>query len=102
MSKKHKTYRHTKQAAPPPRKPWWMWAVAGAAILLVFGGLAMVFAGNSEPENGAPKIAVDQPEVDEGYQKLGNTIRTTFKIRNDGDASLRILGEPEVELVEGC
>jgi hypothetical protein len=40
--------------------------------------------------------------VDEGYQKLDEAIRTSFTLRNEGDATLQILGEPQVELVEGC
>ena len=98
--KKKKTVKVNRSAS---QRPWWLWAVAAAAVVLVVGGLAVLLTSNSsEPENGTPKVVVDQPIVDEGYQKLNDTVRTSFKIRNEGNASLQILGEPQVELVEGC
>lgn len=100
MSKKKQ-----KKTTPPAaaQRPWWLWAVAAAAVILVVGGLTVVLTSNSSaPEGGTPKVAVDQTEIDEGYQKLGTTIRTAFKIHNEGDGTLRILGEPQVELIEGC
>jgi hypothetical protein len=101
LSKK-KQQRKTTTSAPTQR-PWWLWAVAAAAIILVVGGLAtlLIFDPNA-PEDGAPKVVVDQPVIDEGYQKLNETVRTSFTLRNEGDVPLRILGEPQVELVEGC
>ncbi len=101
MSKK-KNQRKLTAPVPAPR-PWWLWAVAAAAVILVVGGLAMllVFDTNA-PEDGTPRVVVDQPVIDEGYQKLNETVRTSFTLRNEGDATLQILGEPQVELVEGC
>jgi hypothetical protein len=40
--------------------------------------------------------------VDEGYLKLGTSIQTTFRLSNVGTQPLQILGEPQVQLVEGC
>jgi len=97
--KKHKKTR----TKPASQRSWWLWAVAAVAVLFVVGGLTILLTSNSSrAETGTPKIAVDQPVIDEGYQKLDKTIRTSFTLRNDGDASLHILGEPQVELVEGC
>ena len=101
MSKKKKRRKTTTSVAP--QRPWRLWAVAGVAVILVVSGLAMllIFDTNS-PEDGTPKVVVDRTEIDEGYQKLNSTIRTSFTLRNEGDGTLRILGEPQVELVEGC
>ena len=95
MSKKknHRRTRTTPKQASP-RRPWWVvWAVATAAVVLLVGGLTVLLTSNgSEPEDGTPKIVVDQPVIDEGYKKLDETIRTSFTLRNEGDATLRILG----------
>jgi hypothetical protein len=75
--------------------------------LLVVGGLA-VWAlprpgSTATPEaGGAPRLAVDQTAVDEGYVQFDALVRTTFRLSNVGDQPLEILGEPMVELVEGC
>jgi hypothetical protein len=50
---------------------------------------------------GAPKLAVDQTVVDEGYVKFNVPVRTTFRLSNVGDQPLKIEAAP-VELVEGC
>jgi len=93
-----------KTAAPAAtQRPWWLWAVAAAAVILVVSGLTVLLTTNArQPGNGAPKVVADRTEIDEGYQKLNSTIRTSFKLRNEGDGPLQILGEPEVKLVEGC
>ncbi len=96
-----KKQKPIKAVQPAAQRPWWLWAVAVVAVFLVVGGLTVMLTGTS-PESGTPKVVVDQTIIDEGYQKLNKTIRTSFKIRNEGTASLQILGEPQVELVEGC
>jgi hypothetical protein len=86
----------------------WLWLATGGALLLIVGGLMMVWtpAETSSvvtPEvTGAPRLVIDQPVVDEGYLKFNTPVRTTFRLRNVGDQPLHILGEPQVELVEGC
>jgi hypothetical protein len=40
--------------------------------------------------------------VDEGYVRFNVPVRTTFRLSNVGDQPLQILGQPQVELVEGC
>jgi hypothetical protein len=74
-----------------------------AAVFLIVTGLSYILIlGSNTPETGTPKLVADKTEVDEGYQKLGATVRTVFKLRNEGDATLRVLGEPQVKAVEGC
>ncbi len=97
-----KTYRKPKQ--PPPRRFPWPWVVVAGVLLLIGGGLIMWPSALAEPPEvtGAPRLAVDQTVIDEGYIKLNKTVRTTFYLKNVGDQPLQILGEPQVELVEGC
>ena len=88
---------------PKSQRSLWLWAAAAIAMLFVVGGISLLFiSGQAGTENGTPKVVVNQTTIDEGYQKLNKTIRTSFTLRNDGDATLQILGEPKVELVEGC
>ena len=102
MSKKSQKKRKAAQASP--QRPYWLWAVVAAAVLLVVGGLSiLLISGDSNTTSGGtPKLVVDQTEIDEGYVKLNTSVRTSFTIRNEGDGLLRVLGEPQVQLVEGC
>ncbi len=103
MAKKRMKNRKIVQAGP--QRPWWLWTVVAAAVLLVAGGLSMllIFGGSDTTSGGgAPKLVVDQTVIDEGYQKLNTPVRTAFTIRNEGDSPLQVLGEPQVQLVEGC
>lgn len=84
-------------------------AVAGrrGVVLLVAGVLALRTPSSSAPAvapevTGSPRLAVDQTVVDEGLVKLDTIVRTSYRLRNVGDQPLHILGEPQVELVEGC
>ncbi len=107
-----KRYSKRTRKSPAKRQFSWIWLAAVGAMLLVAGGLGLIWTSSSStgvttldvtPEVvGAPRLAVDQEVIDEGYVKLNNTIRTTFRLRNVGDQPLHILGEPAVELVEGC
>jgi hypothetical protein len=54
------------------------------------------------PVAGSPRVFVAQDRIDHGDVKLNATIDSVFTIRNIGDQDLIILGEPRVELVEGC
>lgn len=100
MSKKKKKRNATQ---PKSQQSWLLWGAIAAAVLFVVGGISLLLiSGGTEPENGTPRLVVDQTVIDEGYQKLNTTIRTSFTLRNEGDATLRIQGEPQVKLVEGC
>ena len=96
---------HKKQKVPSSR-PAWLWMV-GVALLLLAGGFAVWNNWGGQVTvpiqvTGAPSLAVDQTTIDEGEVKLGKTIRTAFRLQNVGDQPLEILGEPQVEVVEGC
>lgn len=96
-----------KSIQPATRQFPWLWLAVACALLLVVGGLAVWALPRPDstvaPEaGGAPRLAVDQTTVDEGYVQFNQTVRTTFRLSNVGDEPLEILGEPQVELVEGC
>jgi hypothetical protein len=101
MSRKHKYPQKSTQAASFP-----LWPVLGVlAIVLVGVGLWLVWGRQPtvSPEvTGVPRLAVDQMLVDEGQLKVNQPIRSTFRLRNVGDQPLHLMGEPVVELVEGC
>jgi hypothetical protein len=95
----------------------WLLAGAAGAVLLIIAALTLAsrqnssgaagqkaFDPNFEPEvRGAPRVDVlPQEVIDYGDVKLGTTITTTYQVRNMGDRPLVILGEPQVELVQGC
>jgi hypothetical protein len=90
------------------RRTPWLWGILGGALLLIIGGVWLAWPNNNidpsfEPEvTGAPRLVVDQTTIDEGDVKVNTQIRTAYRLQNVGDQPLKILGEPAVELVEGC
>lgn len=80
---------------------WPLWLGIGVAVLLVAGGAAMLISGGSVA-SGTPKAVVEQPVIDVGYQTYKTQVQNDFKITNAGDGPLTILGQPKVELIEGC
>jgi flagellar basal body-associated protein FliL len=101
-----KTY-HKKKQASSRRLPW-LWLAVGSALLLVAAGLAFIWSSNQPDPNftpavtSAPRLSVEQEEIDEGDIKFDKTVHTAFLLKNVGDQPLYIKGEPVVELVEGC
>ncbi len=94
-----------KGVSSAPRRFPWLWVAAGAAVVLIAGGLVMLSARSAPAAPavaGTPRLAVDRTTVDEGYQKFGTTVHETFRLSNVGTQPLQILGRPQVELVQGC
>jgi len=98
--------RIQKQSQKPSSSARWIWIVAGVLLFSVVGIFVWRGLGGSKtvpPQvTGAPSLVVDQTTIDEGEVKLGQTIRSAFRLQNVGDQPLQILGEPQVEVVEGC
>ena len=92
---------------PSSRQSLWPWLAGIGVLLLVVGGV--VVWTSSRPGTavtpqavGAPKLVVDQTVIDEGYMQYNVPVRTTYRLSNVGDQPLEIVGQPMVELVEGC
>jgi hypothetical protein len=55
----------------------------------------------AEPYQGGARLAVDQSVIDEGPVPYGHPVQATFHLKNVGDQPIN-LGEPEVQILEGC
>jgi hypothetical protein len=113
MAQTKKGHRSTKRRAN--NNISWIWAAIAGGVMLVIAATALFARGNNnggektfDPNfqptvTGAPAVAVlPQDTIDYGNVKLGTTVDTVFKVRNVGDQPLVVLGEPQVELVQGC
>ncbi len=109
-----KKVRRSKKRRANNNMKWIFAGIAGGVALLI-AALVLVsrqddspgqktYDPNFEPEvTGAPRVEVVQDDViDYGDVKLGTTVTTEYTVRNLGDEQLVVLGEPQVELVEGC
>ena len=100
--------RRRRKGKPPSRGyPRWLPLAMVAAVAAVIGGGALVAQNGRQATvipvvTGAPRVAVAQEVVDYGEVKVNTPIETVFRVQNIGDQPLKILGEPQVELVEGC
>lgn len=107
MSRKPKQVKYQQLAAPHSRLGTWQWIALIAALVSV-GGVLVWLVSRSRTDNvtpevtGAPSLEVAQELVDYGDVKVNTPVETVFRVRNVGDEALVILGEPQVELVEGC
>lgn len=103
----------TKQKSQPVQQeslkpPLWQQPIflIGSLVVVVFTLLGLYLASRGPayvPEiTGGAHVAVDKEEVDYGDVKFDTTVVSEFKVKNVGDEPLIILGEPVVEIVEGC
>jgi hypothetical protein len=102
MSKKSRSRKNKRSS----RQSLWPWLAGIGVLALIVGGVLVWTTSRPGPAvppevEGAPKLAVDQTVVDEGYVKFNVPVRTTFRLSNVGDQPLKIEAAP-VELVEGC
>jgi len=87
------------------RSPVWLIPAVAIGALIIGAILLLARAGQKPYESevkGSPRLAVDKEEIDYGNVKLGTTVETVFRVKNVGDQMLSIMGEPTVEVVEGC
>lgn len=94
------------QSKPPPRPTWLLPAVIVGAVVILLAIVAVITGTRREPfepeVTGEPRAEVDQSSVDHGLVRFNQPVESVFRVRNVGDQPLTILGEPRVELVEGC
>jgi len=98
---------HSKGAQPAPRQLPWHWLAIVGAVLVIAAGVLVWTSASRQPQTapqgaGVPKLVVDQTTVDEGYVQFNVPVRTAFRLVNAGNRPLEILGQPQVELVQGC
>ncbi len=85
-----------------------LWALLLGVVLLGVGMLLWLSSRSGGESSappivaGAPRVTVDQTTINHGTQKFGAPVESVFRVRNVGDQPLTILGEPRVEVVEGC
>lgn len=95
-----------KQEPPPKRPSWLLPAVIVGAVVALLAIVAAFTGGRREPfvpeVVGAPRAEVDADRIDHGPVAFNQPVESVYRVRNVGDQPLQILGEPRVELVEGC
>jgi hypothetical protein len=95
------------QQQKPPKRPVWLIPAVLVGLVVVVAAVIAVITGSQrapyEPEvAGAPRAEVDQTAIDHGAVRFEQQVESVYRVRNIGDQTLNILGEPRVELVEGC
>jgi len=85
---------------------WVPFPILVVGVALIGAGLVFANGGLDSKETPmvtcAPRLAVSQEVVDYVEIKVNTPVETVFRVRNIGDQALKILGKPQVELVEGC
>jgi hypothetical protein len=78
----------------------------GVVVVVALLGFFIVRASSQKPYipevTGKPRAVIDQTFIDYGDVINNSRVETTFHIKNVGDENLIVLGEPRVEVVEGC
>jgi len=82
-----------------------MMLAAVVAVAAIAFGLSTLMS-EEEPEadvlDGVPKMVIEQDFFDYGAVVMDTPIETVFIVKNEGDAPLKIVGEPIVEVRDGC
>jgi hypothetical protein len=107
MSKQAKSYGFLKKQSHKNRANLVLCGVIFLSIIVVF---ALVLSQSNTAQssdfkvevNGSPRIAVKQDTVDYGDRHYNIPVESVFALGNIGDQPLMIVGEPQVEVVEGC
>jgi len=93
---------------PPPKRPAWLVPAVLIAIGAALVALALLVIQGGQQKTtalqvaGKPSAEIDQTRFDYGDVRVNTPVETVFRVKNVGDQPLTILGEPRVELVEGC
>ncbi len=89
------------------RPRWLLFAGLIGIVILIIGALIAIINGRQqEPYSpqvtGRPNAEVDQTLLDYGNVQFETPVEAVFHVKNTGDKPLYILGEPRVELLQGC
>jgi hypothetical protein len=103
MSRQRKRKR---TSTTPAWRRWVPGLAAAAGGLIITAAVLLARSGDraaaSPDDGGAPRVAVNQEVFDYGMVKVDTPIETVFRVSNVGGAALKIVGNPQIELVEGC
>jgi len=106
MSNNTKRQPVGRQAPRPARKRATLpIVIAVAAFILIAAGAVVASRGgeSSAPKAAsAPRLTVDRESIDFGKVPLDVPVKAVFVLSNAGGQPLRILGEPTIEVKEGC
>lgn len=104
MSRRKQSNRRKAGQAAPSKQRWIAPLLIVIGLLLIIGtaliGSAIQSGGTST--RGTPRAVIAQNVIDHGTVRFETPVESVFTIRNTGEGDLRIIGEPRVELVEGC
>lgn len=88
-----------------PRRRGMAWPIIAFGLILVVGAARLLTrqGGASQSDSGGtPRIVVDQPKIDYGYVKFGETRTFRIAVTNTGTGPLRFTTKPYIEVLEGC
>jgi hypothetical protein len=108
FGKSRSNQRQPNHKTPAAPRPKWLFPAALVGVGVVVAGIVFALIQFSQREpyipevTGRPSAAIDQTVFDYGDVVNNSWVETTFHVKNVGDQSLIILGEPLVEVVEGC
>jgi len=102
-----KRQQHIHEPAAAPRSKWLFPALLVGLVLAFIGIVFALIQSNQQAPyiaevTGRPSAAIDRTAFDYGDVVNNSWVETTFHVTNVGDQDLVILGEPLVEVVEGC
>lgn len=100
--------KSTRPTSAPVRSNRRLLLVLGVVVIVILVGLigSILLTPAAPPYvpevTGRPNAVADTTVIDHGDVKMEDTVQSEFHIRNTGDRPLQIIGEPRVELVQGC
>ncbi len=92
------------KAKPKPvtARPKWLLPGILVAVVVVIAAAALLLTQPQPASGGQPKAVFDQTLLDYGDVSYKTPIEAVFQVSNTGTGPLQILGEPRVELMQGC
>jgi hypothetical protein len=109
VSRRNQFNRRKHQNSVPILTNGVIWIIVGGIVILA--AIFMFVQGNNSGQPGktvqqtvvgSARISVDQEVKDYGTVRFNTPVEAVFEIGNVGDRDLIFLGQPRVELVEGC
>jgi len=77
----------------------WVPVIFGGVLL---GAAAIIMLARQGEGGGTPIVTVAPELIDYGDVKLDTPLKFEITVRNAGSGTLRLTGEPYIEVLEGC